>query len=99
MGKVKRHLEGKRSFSNYKRMHWVVCKTQEKKRLKDFRERFEEERKGQQRRCISQRRLGTFPKAYLCGSVLIFFVVVGGRIVGIHTVCTARDRGHEFRGI
>jgi len=28
MGKVKRHLEGERSFSNYKRMHWVLCKTQ-----------------------------------------------------------------------
>jgi hypothetical protein len=27
MGKVKRHLEGEMSFLNYKRMHWVVCKT------------------------------------------------------------------------
>jgi hypothetical protein len=29
MGKVKRHLEGERSLSDYKRMHWVVCKTRE----------------------------------------------------------------------
>jgi hypothetical protein len=28
MEKVKIHLEGERSTGNYKRMHWVVCKTQ-----------------------------------------------------------------------
>jgi hypothetical protein len=26
MGKVKIHLDGRRSFLNYKRMHWVVYK-------------------------------------------------------------------------
>jgi hypothetical protein len=31
--------------------------------------------------------------------VLIFFAVVGDRTVRIRTVCTARERGHEFRGI
>ena len=29
MGKVKRHLECESSFSNYNRIHWVVCKTQQ----------------------------------------------------------------------
>jgi hypothetical protein len=36
MGKVKRHLEGERSFSNYKRMHWVLCKTQWEEEIERF---------------------------------------------------------------
>jgi hypothetical protein len=69
----------------------------EKMRLRDFRESLREE-SGQQEGCISQRRLGTFPKANLCVSVDTF-VVVGGCTVQIHTVRTRRERGHKFRGI
>jgi hypothetical protein len=36
MGKVKRHFEGERSFSNYKRMHWVVCKTTKEEEIERF---------------------------------------------------------------
>jgi hypothetical protein len=91
-------VEGERSFSNYKRMHWVVCKTQhEKKRLRDFREKLREE-SGQQGGGISQGRLGTFPKENLCVSVLIFITFVGGRTVRIRTVYTTREIWNKFRG-
>ena len=97
MGKVKRHLEGERSFLNYKRTHWVVSKTQhEKKRLRDFQERLIEE-SGQKGGRILQGRLGTFPKENFCVSVLIFIAIVGGHIVQICTVCI-RERWNEFQG-
>ena len=67
------------------------------KRLRDFRERFEEERKGQQAGCISQGRLGTFPKVIFCVKLLIFIVVVGVRIVWIHTIRTKRKRAGFLR--
>jgi hypothetical protein len=76
MGKVKRHLEGEKSFWNYKRMHWVLCKKQqEKRRLRDFRESLREE-SGEQGGCNSQERLDTFPKENFCVSVLIFFLLL-----------------------
>jgi hypothetical protein len=54
MGKVKRHLEGERSLSDYKRMPRVVCKTSEEEIERDLRESFEKESEGS--------KLGTFPK-------------------------------------
>jgi hypothetical protein len=36
MKKLKGHLEGERSFSNYKRMHWVMCKTQQEEDIERF---------------------------------------------------------------
>ena len=62
MGKVKRHLEDERSLSHYKRMPRVVCKISEEE---DW-ERDSLKRKGQQAGCISQERLGTFPKEIFC---------------------------------
>jgi hypothetical protein len=97
MGKVKRHLEGERSFSNYKRMHWVVCKIQKEKRiLRYFQERSREE-SGWQGGCISQGRLGTFSKVNCYVSVLIFIASIGGCTVQIHIVCTLREKGMNFK--
>jgi hypothetical protein len=36
MGKVKRHLEGERSLSDYKRMPRVVCKTRKEEEIERF---------------------------------------------------------------
>jgi len=40
MGKVKRHFEGERSLSYYKRMPRVVCTTSEEDIDRDLRESF-----------------------------------------------------------
>jgi hypothetical protein len=69
----------------------------EKKRLRDFRESFEEKRKGQQAGCIFQETLGTFPKAKLCFVSAENYCCVGGRTVRIHTVCTAGRRARCLR--
>jgi hypothetical protein len=58
MGKVNRHLEGKRSLSNYKRMHWVVCKIVRRKNLENFERALRIRGKDS--------KLRTFPKAKLC---------------------------------
>jgi hypothetical protein len=92
---VKIHLEGERSFLNYKRIHWVVCKTQEKKRLRDFRESFEKERKGQQVGCISQGILGTFPKYIFCVKLLSYLMLL--EVVPYKFVQSIQQgRGHDF---
>ena len=64
----------------------------EKKRLRYFRERFEEKRKGQQAGCISQERLGNFPKEKLCFEVVVIYCCVGGRTVQIRTIRTIGTR-------
>jgi hypothetical protein len=45
LGKVKRHFgEVKGHFQIYKRMHWVVCKTQERRLRENFRVGLREEK-------------------------------------------------------
>jgi hypothetical protein len=77
----------------------------EKKRLIDFRESFEEERKGQQARCISQERLDTFPKEKLSFECAEIYCCERGRIVRIHTIrttekstCFSRQGRHKKQG-
>jgi hypothetical protein len=66
----------------------------EKKRLRDFRESFEEERKGQQAGCISQGRLGKFPKVIFCAKLLSYLLLLEAILYG----SVQQGRGHGFRG-
>ena len=60
-------MKGKGHFHIYKRMHWVVCKTQEEEIEREFLSRLEREKIGQHRGHISQDKVGTNPKGnFLC---------------------------------
>jgi hypothetical protein len=89
MGKVKIHLEGEVSLSDYKRMRKVVCKTSEEEFERDFQESFEKESEGN--------KMGTFPKEYFCVRVAEIYCCVGGRIVRIRTVYTIGRRARFSR--
>jgi hypothetical protein len=77
----------------------------EKKRLRDFRESFEEERKGQQVGCISQGRLGTFPKVIFCVKLLSYLLCWRSYCTDPYSPYNKEEGmvfeavcGHKFRG-